>query len=431
MENEEKKTRENSLYKSKIFEEEKYESVAKPFVDLFKEHLPKQIVLISIIVVLIIFLFSNLKAIGDFIIKVLTILIPVILGWALTFAMAPLYNRLVKIFSNNENKKLKKFAKFCASAICIVVLLGGTVGLMFLLVPQLYQSITRFLSRADTYEVLIKDLIEDLRANSGDAVKNYLPNAEDVQQNFNKIFEKFDLSKFASGIYNGVYVSFKAILNFFIAVVVMIYTLNMKKEFSMSLKKILFALFRKDIAQKVLVEVRFAKTVFTDFLIGKFLDSLIIGIICYVCCAIMQMPYTPLIAVIVGVTNIIPFFGPFIGAIPSFVIILLEGPFSWKPYMFLVFILVLQQIDGNIIGPKILGDRTGVGSFWVLFSILLFGGLFGFVGMIIAVPTWAVITRLFNEFVLMQLEKKDYPLSSEEYYELKALNEALKDTKKD
>ena len=130
---------------------------------------------------------------------------------------------------------------------------------------------------------------------------------------------------------------------------------------------------------------------------------------------IMQLPYTPLIAVIVGITNIIPVFGPFVGAIPSFILIILEEPFSVKPYMFLVFILILQQVDGNIIGPKILGDKTGVGSFWVLFSIILFGGLFGFVGMLIAVPLWAVITRLFDQLVTAKLRKKHYPTNKEEY----------------
>ena len=109
-------------------------------------------------------------------------------------------------------------------------------------------------------------------------------------------------------------------------------------------------------------------------------------------------------------------------------IILLDNPLSWKPYGFLVFILILQQVDGNIIGPKILGDRTGVGSFWVLFSILLFGGLFGFVGMVIAVPMWAVITRLFDQFVIVQLKKKEYPLSVDDYQRLKEYNKELTDS---
>ena len=236
-----------------------------------------------------------------------------------------------------------------------------------------------------------------------------------------------DFNQIFASVYNGFYVSLKAILNVFVGFVVMIYSLNMKEEFADGLKRILFAIVRIDYARKILAEVRFAKQVFTGFFVGKFLDSLIIGVLCYICCQIMRMPYTPLIAVIVGVTNIIPFFGPFIGAIPSFILILLEEPFSWRPYGFLIFILVLQQIDGNIIGPKILGDKTGVGSFWVLFSILLFGGLFGFVGMLVAVPLWAIITRLFDEFVTIKLKEKNYPLTSEDYKKLKQYNMSLQE----
>ena len=431
MKNENENKHENMLYKSKVFEDEQFDRITKPLEDIFKEHLPKQIIMIAIIVVLIIFLFSNLKSIGNFIWTVVNILIPIILGWAMAFVMAPLYDLVKKYFSKNKNTKIKKMAGFFATTTCALVLLGGIVGLVFLLVPQLYQSITSFIAQADTYNILIRDIIDDLRNNSSGFIKNLLPNSEDVQFNISKTFGNFDVTQFVSRLYNGVYVSFKAIVTFFIAFVVMIYTLNMKEKLSNSFKMVLFAIFRKDIARKVLFEVRFAKNVFINFLVGKFLDSLIIGVLCYICCLIMGMPYTPLISVIVGITNIIPFFGPFIGAVPSFIIIFLEGPFSWKPYMFLVFILILQQIDGNIIGPKILGDKTGVGSFWVLFSIILFGGLFGFVGMIIAVPTWAVIARLFNEFILLRLEKKEYPLTAEEYYQLKELNEALKDSKKE
>ena len=429
MEREEEKLKEKK--KTKIFEDEQFEHLAKPFEDLFKEHLPKQIILIAIVIIVILYLFSNLQAVGDFILKVVSILLPIIIGWALAFIMSPLYNILTKKFSSKKNTKVRKFSRFFATVICALIVLGVTIGLLFLLIPQLYQSITRFISRIDTYETLIKEGLEQVRESSNEVVKSLLPKPEEVTPDINSLINNFDFEKLFSNIFNGVYSSLKIVLNFFIAFVVMIYSLNMKEDLSSSLKRALFALCRKDIARNILTEVRFAKNVFSGFIVGKILDSLIIGVLCYICCALMGMPYTPLIAVIVGVTNIIPFFGPFIGAIPSFIIILLEGPFTWKPYMFLVFILVLQQIDGNIIGPKILGDKTGVGSFWVLFSIILFGGLFGFVGMIIAVPSWAVITRLFNKFVLYRLQAKDYPLTSAEYEELKEYNETLKEVNKD
>ena len=158
---------------------------------------------------------------------------------------------------------------------------------------------------------------------------------------------------------------------------------------------------------------------FGGFIDGKLLDSLIIGILCFVIMNLFQMPYSMLISVIVGVTNIIPFFGPFIGAIPSALIILTDSPL--KCVYFLILILVLQQFDGNFLGPKILGDSTGLTSFWVLFSILLFGGLMGFVGMVIGVPTFAVIYDLIKKYSNWMLRKKQLSTDTAAYEELFAV----------
>ncbi len=163
---------------------------------------------------------------------------------------------------------------------------------------------------------------------------------------------------------------------------------------------------------------------FGGFITGKLLDSLIIGIICFVCLNWMKMPYVLLVSVIVGVTNVIPFFGPFIGAVPSAFLILLVSPM--KCLYFLIFIVLLQQFDGNILGPKILGQSTGLPSFWVLFSILLFGGLFGFVGMIIAVPTFAVGYSMLTGLVNRALRKKELSLNTNDYMDLKHIDEEKK-----
>ncbi len=416
-------------YGTKIFEDEHFKKIENPFISSFNEQLPRQIIFIAIIVVLIIFFFLNLSSIAAFFKKIIDILIPIILGWVLAFIMAPLFNICVKKFSESKDKTLNKFSKPIATIVCAIALIAAFVGLVFLFVPQLYISITSFIGKSSDYIDRIRSFTDELKMNSNTSItKNILSQVETLISSIGSSTSSPDISQYFGSIFSGFYASFKAILNVFVAFVVMIYSLNMKEELTNGLKRILHAILRKDIARKIIVEARFTKTVFSEFIFGKFVDSLIIGIICYVCCAIMQMPYTPLIAVIVGITNIIPFFGPFIGAIPSFLIILLDNPLSWKPYGFLVFILILQQVDGNIIGPKILGDRTGVGSFWVLFSILLFGGLFGFVGMVIAVPMWAVITRLFDQFVIVQLKKKEYPLSVDDYQRLKEYNKELTDS---
>lgn len=407
----------------KFFQDEKFEKVRNPFGDLLKEHLTKQIILIAVIVVLIIALFLNLDKIGVFANRLLQILSPIILGWVFTFIMSPLYNLIDEKVSKNNNKRIASFSKVIATVSCVVLLIGISIGLIFLFVPQLYNSITSFLSRVGGYLERIRELIESIESNSSnDTTQQLLQQLEKSVGGIMDDTNKINYSAIATSLFTGFAVSFKAILNYFVGLVVLIYSLNMKEELCFGLKRVLFAFTRKDIGKKLLIEVKFAKQVFSDFFVGKLLDSLIIGVICYICCLLMKMPYTPLISVIVGITNIIPFFGPFIGAVPSFLLIFLEEPFSWRPWGFLAFILILQQVDGNIIGPKILGDKTGVGSFWVLFSILLFGGLFGFVGMIVAVPLWAVITRLFDEIVTAKLVEKEYPLTNKDYKRLKEYN---------
>ena len=187
----------------------------------------------------------------------------------------------------------------------------------------------------------------------------------------------------------------------------------MKDLLRRQFRKLLFALFSEKKAKKIIEELQYVHRVFGGFILGKIIDSAIIGVLTFFVLSIMKMPYTLLVSVIVGVTNVIPFFGPFIGAIPCFLLILLTSPI--QSLYFAVTILIIQQIDGNIIGPKVLGDSTGLSSFWVLFSILLFGGLFGFVGMIIGVPLWAVILHSLRRYTEGRLRKKGLPLSSASY----------------
>lgn len=156
--------------------------------------------------------------------------------------------------------------------------------------------------------------------------------------------------------------------------------------------------------------------IFGGFIIGKIIDSAIIGVLCFVGLSMLKMPYTLLVSVIVGVTNVIPFFGPYIGAIPSAVLIMLTDP--KMGIYFILFILVLQQLDGNVIGPKILGDSTGLSAFWVVFAILLGGGLFGVIGMILGVPTFAVIYYIINMLINHMLEKKKLPIDTAAYGEM-------------
>ncbi|MBO5069996.1 MAG: AI-2E family transporter, partial [Roseburia sp.] len=192
-----------------------------------------------------------------------------------------------------------------------------------------------------------------------------------------------------------------------------VYVLVSKEKFAAQTKKMIYAVLKPNPANVIVETVRKSNKIFGGFISGKILDSAIIGVLAYIVLVIMKMPDPLLLAVIIGVTNVIPFFGPFIGAVPCFIIVVLNDP--WQGLYFLIFILVLQQIDGNIIGPKILGDSTGLSSFWVVFAILVFGGLWGFMGMLLGVPIMAVIYYIVNRIINYFLKKRGLARETEKY----------------
>ena len=212
------------------------------------------------------------------------------------------------------------------------------------------------------------------------------------------------------------------IYNLIIGIIVSIYLLSDKEGFLAAVKRLSYAVLSVETAERARMGINFVDRTFMSFLNGKLLDSLIIGIICYIVCSILQMPFTLLVSVIVGVTNIIPFFGPLIGAIPSALIILMVDP--TKCLIFVIFVIILQQIDGNIIGPRILGNSTGITGFWVMFSIILGGGLFGFWGLLLGVPVFVVVYSLMTNLIVKNLKREDLPYEIEDYKELEYIDPA-------
>ena len=203
------------------------------------------------------------------------------------------------------------------------------------------------------------------------------------------------------------------LLSTVVGIIISVYMLLDKERFCAGCKKVWYAILPQQRADWLLDLTAEANRVFGGFISGKILDSLIIGILCFLGMTLFKMPNAMLISVIVGVTNVIPYFGPFIGAIPSFFIILIDAPI--KALWFLVFILILQQFDGNILGPKILGDSTGLSAFWVIFAIMLFGGLYGFIGMFLGVPVFSVVYMLIWRFVDARLAARGMPLELVSY----------------
>ncbi len=230
-----------------------------------------------------------------------------------------------------------------------------------------------------------------------------------------------DLRDALTSVISRVYGVVKGTLNFLLGLVIAVYMLLSKEKFLAQSKKVIVALFSEKRANRILDYGRRTNRIFSGFVLGKIIDSMIIGLICYIGMSIIRLPYPMLISVIIGVTNIIPFFGPLIGAIPSALLILLINPFQC--FIFVVFILLLQQFDGNILGPRILGDSVGLSSFWILISIILFSGLFRFIGMIIGVPVFAVLYMLLSDLVKNRLEKKGRPQQTEVYAKIKSTDD--------
>ena len=385
------------------------------------------VLLLLVAAVFVVMRWSLVAALGA---KIANILAPVIYGAVFAYLLNPVYNRVQaavmkmteKIITQEEGRK--RLGGFLGTLASLFLLVAVVVGLISMLIPQLINSISGVM---ETLPASINNLeiwLEKVLADNPDLEQQVMQHygaAADYLQNWLTNVVVPNIYRIIGSVSSGVVLVVRAVFDILIGLIVMVYLLNMKEKLLAQAKMIIYGVFPLKIANKVIEEGRYVHQVFGGFIIGKLLDSLIIGLVCFVLLGFANMPYVLLVSVIVGVTNVIPFFGPFIGAIPSAFLILLSDPM--KCLYFLIFILLLQQFDGNILGPKILGDSTGLSSFWVLFSILLFGGLMGFVGMIIAVPTFAVIYRLVTEFTTWKLGKKALSDSLDSYDRLDYIDE--------
>ena len=359
------------------------------------------------------------------------ILMPIIYGAVLAYLMSPVYNFVVKTTEvllaklfRKKSKKQSTASSFLATicSLLFLVFIGGS--LVSLLIPELTKSIYNLYMTLPDAINRSYERIQALLANYPEA-REYV---EDLYTEISAFFSSKPesaqtilghLQNIAAFFRDGIWNTFTVVKNILIGLIVMVYLLNLKKTLKLQFRKLLFAIFSKEKAKSIIEELQYVHKMFGGFILGKIIDSVIIGILTFFVLSIMKMPYTLLVSVIIGVTNVVPFFGPFVGAIPCIILIMLSSPL--QALYFAIAILAIQQLDGNIIGPKILGDSTGLSSFWVLFSIILFGGLFGFVGMIIAVPLWAVILNSIRRYANKRLEKKQIPNSAEYFEDLRRI----------
>lgn len=345
--------------------------------------------------------------------KFADILMPVIWG----FAIAYILNPITKAISNLLNKRVftKKKRPKLTTAISVtaveLLFIAFILGVMSIIIPALVSSISEIFANISTMFSNLQDYAKSLFSDHpkiyaviSDKISEYATNATDLVEKATPM-----LNNLLSGAWG--FLGF--LKDFVLGVIVSIYFLCSKDNLLAQIKKILLAKFSKKKCEKIFEVSKKSHTVFGGFITGKVLDSLIIGLIAVPILLIMNVPYAMMIAVIIGITNVIPFFGPFIGAIPTGLLVLLVEPKKLIP--FIIFVILLQQFDGNFLGPKILGDSTGLPAIWVLISLLVGGGLFGFVGMILSVPTFAVIYSLSRDSIEKKLRKKRLPVSTNYY----------------
>ncbi|RKW54236.1 MAG: AI-2E family transporter [Lachnospiraceae bacterium] len=390
-------------------------------------------VAVIVIALVISLIFSKLGPIATAISTIISTVSSVLYGVVMAFLMAPVYDRIGiwvgEILSSlfPKWKKSDKYAKMIATLACLVILILVVFALIMMIIPELVNSITNVISYAPSGTQNLEAWLKDILNKNPNLEKLIIGNYLDISERLSDIATTTvlpNVNTYIKNLSSGVINALGVVVNIIIGLMVMMYLLNMKTTLASQAKKIVYAVAGVKIGNEIVTEARYIKNMFEKFIVGKIIDSIIIGIINYVFMAIIHMPYALLISVVVGVTNVIPFFGPFIGAIPSIILLLLISPVT--ALQFAVWILVLQQVDGNIIGPKILGQTTGLPSFWVLFSILLFGGLFGIVGMIIAVPTWAIIYRTISRLSEHFLKKKGLEPDSKHYMDLDHIDEETK-----
>lgn len=358
---------------------------------------------------------------------------PIIDGLVLAYLMTPVLNKIEKLIikpiymkakipMTPKNKRRMRALSILATIVLILIVLYEFFGLI---IPEVIRSIQSIIFQFPLYINNLNNWALGLMKNNPELeeVVNGL-----IDQYSSKLLDYFNtnLLPHINGLLRRLSLSligvFKALWNFVIGFIISIYVLGSKEKFAGQAKKIAYALFDRKTGNEVITNFRFIHSTFIGFIGGKIVDSIIIGVICFVCTSIIGTPYAILVSVIIGVTNVIPFFGPWIGGIPSALLVLMVDPI--QALYFIILILIIQQFDGNILGPKILGDSTGLSGFWVIFAITIFGGLFGVLGMVVGVPIFAVFYAGVRASVNRMLIKKDLPTDLHQYMTVGQIDES-------
>ena len=358
--------------------------------------------------------------------KLFSVLTPVFYGLGMAYLLSPIVNFLERVILQGrdalERKRGKTYRIHGGVLRAVSILLTWSVVLVLvyllcdMLIPELVDSVTTLVNNLESYYNTTYNWITDLLSDNPKLTELFNSYYSRVSEWLTtKLLPGLQtaLTNFTGSLVTGVWSLITFAKNLLIGIIVSVYLLAAKEKSAARCCKLLYGVLPEERAMFAMRGFRRVDSIFSGFVRGKLLDSLIIGILCFVGCSVLKMPYTPLVSVVVGVTNVIPFFGPFLGAIPCAVLILLVSPL--KCLYFVIFIFLLQQLDGNVIGPKILGGSTGISSLWVIVAILVGGGFGGVLGMFLGVPIFACLQVLVRWLLNNRLQKRHMPLAAGEY----------------
>lgn len=383
------------------------------------------ILLVGMALIMAYYVVNHMPVIKSGMAKINGILMPFYMGIIVAYLLCPVYNATIRLIYKMNKTRFRKpstclrMSRICGTLAALALLFVVVAGLMVMVIPDLWDSVVGLVLDSPNMVAKTQSWIQ-LHIDENPTLALLL---QDKLENMSESLMEWGQERLLPGmeaIMTGVVGTLGTVLDVFVALIICVYVLNSKEIFMAQSRKLILALFRQEKAESIFEFGRLCNQTFGGFINGKIIDSAIIGVLCFIAMTVMKLPMTMLISVVVGVTNIIPFFGPFIGAIPSILILLIIDPIS--AVKFGIMVLVLQQLDGNVIGPKILGKTTKLASFWVMFAIIVGGGLFGFIGMILGVPVFAIVYTYVRRGVNGKLREKQLETNTAVYEDFSKYN---------
>lgn len=373
---------------------------------------------------------NNVGTVFGAIKKLLNLFSFVFYGIAFAYLMNPIQKLVEKgikkllVRSNMTERGLNKLSRGVSVVVALLTFLAILYGLIAMVVPQLVDTLTETFSQENLQNYYEKITTWLNNVTKGTPLEDWLTEQDPVKAVQNWLTKEINIFSTLGDAVSEVYGAAKVLINMLIGLVAAIYLLISKEKFISQAKKFTVAVFKPKHANRIFEIGRLTNKSFGEFVVGKLIDSLIIGVLSYIGMLILRLPYPLLSSALVGIFNIIPFFGPLIGIVPAALLILLQSPIQCL--YFLIFEIALQQVDGNIIGPRILGDRMGVSGFWILVAITVLGSQFGLPGMILGVPLFTIFYTLVSQAVRNALQKKQLPMDTDKYYSILAVEDLKK-----